>query len=70
MGIWTLVFGGTTPLGGLEAGTLSHYLGVRWAVTVGALVCALAACVVWWIVRQRPTTTPGSSPLDVRDNHD
>src|SRR5579862_6001804 len=54
MGIWTLVFGGTTPLGGLEAGTLSHYLGVRWAVTVGALVCALAACVVWWIVRQRP----------------
>jgi MFS family permease len=69
MGIWTLVFGGTTPLGGLEAGTLSHYLGVRWAVTVGALVCALAACVVWWIVRQRPITTPDSSPVGVRDSH-
>ncbi|HSU54572.1 MAG TPA: MFS transporter [Candidatus Dormibacteraeota bacterium] len=68
MGIWTLVFGGTTPLGGLEAGTLSHYLGVRWAVTVGALVCAVAACVVWWIVRQRPLTSPESSGLDVRDN--
>lgn len=58
MGIWTLVFGGTTPLGGLEAGMVSHYLGVRWAVTIGALVCALAALVVWLIVRQRPSQTP------------
>ncbi len=55
MGIWTLVFGGTTPLGGLEAGTLSHYLGVRWAVTIGAIVCAAAGLVVWLIVRQRPS---------------
>lgn len=55
MGIWTLVFGGTTPLGGLEAGIVSHYLGVRWAVTIGAVVCALAALVVWGIVRKRPT---------------
>jgi MFS family permease len=53
MGIWTLVFGGTTPLGGLEAGTLSHYLGVRWAVTIGAIICALAALLVSRIVRQR-----------------
>lgn len=53
MGIWTLVFGGTTPLGGLEAGTVSHYLGVRWAVTLGAVICALAAFVVWLIVRQK-----------------
>jgi MFS family permease len=57
MGIWTLVFGGTTPFGGLEAGTVSHYLGVRWAVTLGAIVCGLAALVVSWIVRQRPQET-------------
>ena len=54
MGIWALVFGGMTPIGGLEAGTLSHYLGVRWAVALGALVCALAALVVWLNIRQRP----------------
>jgi MFS family permease len=42
MGIWALVFGGMTPIGGLEAGTLSNYLGVRWAVATGAIVCALA----------------------------
>ena len=52
MGIWTLVFGGMTPLGGLAAGTLSHYFGVRWALAVGATVCALAALVVWIIARQ------------------
>lgn len=55
MGIWTLVFGGTTPFGGLEAGTLSHYLGVRSALTIGAVVCALAALVAWLIIRQRST---------------
>lgn len=54
MGIWALVFGGMTPIGGLEAGTLSHFLGVRWAVAIGALVCALAALLVWLIVRNRP----------------
>jgi len=53
MGIWTLVFGGTTPIGGLEAGTVSHYFGVRWAVSLGAFICALAALVVWFMVRQR-----------------
>jgi MFS family permease len=52
MGIWTLVFGGMTPLGGLEAGMLSHYLGVRWTMAIGALMCAVAALVVWLIVRR------------------
>jgi MFS family permease len=52
MGIWALVFGGMTPLGGLAVGTLSHYLGVRWAIAIGALVCAGAALVVWIVVRR------------------
>ena len=57
MGIWTLVFGGTTPLGGLEAGFVSHHLGVRWTVTLGAAICALAALVVWLVIRQRDQRT-------------
>src|SRR6266567_3413156 len=61
MGIWTLVFGGMTPLGGLEAGALSHFLGVRWTMAIGALVCALAALVVWFIIR-RMTATEQSPP--------
>jgi predicted MFS family arabinose efflux permease len=53
MGIWALVFGGMMPVGGLEAGSLSHWLGVRWTVAIGAVVCALAALVTWAIVRTR-----------------
>lgn len=62
MGIWTLVFGGVTPIGGIEAGVLSHYLGVRWAVASGAMVCALAALVAWLHVRQLPPSSRTQEP--------
>jgi len=52
MGIWALVFGGMMPLGGLEAGTCSNWLGIRGAIAFGAIVCAIAALVVWFIVRR------------------
>jgi MFS family permease len=58
MGIWALVFGGMMPLGGLEAGTLSHWLGaqgVPWTIAIGALVCGSAALVTWLKVRRYPT---------------
>jgi len=57
MGIWALIFGAMTPLGGLEAGMLSHYLGLRWAIALGAIVCALAALFVWLIVRRMHQST-------------
>lgn len=66
MGIWALVFGGMTPIGGLEAGTLSHYFGVRWAVALGAVVCAGAALVVWLIVRQRPSSSAGADAREAK----
>jgi hypothetical protein len=53
MGIWALVFGGMMPIGGLEAGSLSHLLGVRWTVAIGAVVCALTALVTWLVVKGR-----------------
>jgi MFS family permease len=55
MGIWALVFGGMMPVGGLEAGSLSHWLGVPWTIAIGALMCAAAALVTWIIVRGRKT---------------
>ena len=54
MGIWALVFGGMMPLGGLEAGILSHWLGVSRAIAVGAIVCGGAALATWWFVRRTP----------------
>jgi predicted MFS family arabinose efflux permease len=53
MSIWALVFGGMMPVGGLEAGAVSHWLGVRWTVAIGAVVCALAALVTWLVVQGR-----------------
>src|ERR1039458_8249563 len=54
MGIWALVFGGMMPVGGLEAGGLSHWLGVPWAVAIGAVVCGSAALVTWLFGRRNP----------------
>ena len=54
MGIWALVFGGMMPVGGMEAGTLSHWLGVPAAVAIGAVVCGSAALVTWLFVRRSP----------------
>jgi MFS family permease len=59
MGIWALIFGGMTPIGGLVAGTLAHYFGVPAAMSVGAVICALAALVVWKIIRKRDAVARG-----------
>jgi predicted MFS family arabinose efflux permease len=56
MGIWALVFGGMMPVGGMEAGVLSHWLGVPWAVAIGAVVCGAAALVTWLFARRNPPT--------------
>lgn len=61
MGIWALVFGGMTPLGSLQAGTISQHLGVLATIKIGAAVCALAGVVTWLATRKAPLT-PRSPP--------
>ena len=53
IGIWALVFGGMTPLGGLESGWLSHAVGVPWTVATGAIICAAAGLLMWWQGQRR-----------------
>ena len=62
MGIWALVFGGMMPLGGLEAGALSHWFGVPITIAVGALVCGLAALLTWLAVRKTSDHYPAAEP--------
>jgi MFS family permease len=57
MGIWALVFGGMMPVGGLEAGTLSQWVGVPWTVAAGAVICGAAALVMWLLVRRSPPSS-------------
>ncbi len=54
MGIWTLMFGGMMPVGGLAAGVLSHWLGVPLTVAIGGATCGMAALVTCWLVRRSP----------------
>ena len=58
MGIWAVIFGGMMPIGSLEAGILSHWIGVRWTVAIGAIVCGGAALGTWIAVRRTPLTAP------------
>lgn len=53
MGIWSLVFGTAVPLGGLQAGFLGHWIGIRWTIAAGAFICGLAALVTLFVVRRR-----------------
>jgi predicted MFS family arabinose efflux permease len=62
MGIWALVFGGMMPIGGLESGLLSQAVGVPWTITLGALTCAGAGLVTWWVVRRNPPTPVEAHP--------
>ena len=63
MGIWALVFGGMMPVGGMEAGAASHWLGVPAAVGLGAGVCGAAALVTWVYVRLNPDNrSPATGP--------
>ena len=62
MGIWTLVFGGMTPIGGLESGLLSHAIGVPWTISIGALICAGAGVVTWLSVRRGEPNPAGQKP--------
>jgi MFS family permease len=58
MGIWALIFGGMMPVGGMEAGALSHWFGVPWTIATGALVCGIAALLTWVAVqRHRPASS-------------
>lgn len=44
MGIYSLTFTGTSPLGSLQAGMLADQFGAPVAVRVGAVACLLTAC--------------------------
>ncbi len=55
MGLWALVFAGSTPLGNVQAGALAQYLSAPIAVVIGAgltLVATVGAMVGWARLRR------------------
>ncbi|MCA1660389.1 MAG: MFS transporter, partial [Verrucomicrobiaceae bacterium] len=53
MGVWSLIFGAMIPLGSLEAGAVAHWLGTRYALAFGAIICAIAGLVALIAIRRR-----------------
>jgi MFS family permease len=53
MGVWSLIFGAMIPLGSLEAGAVAHWLGAPFALTLGAIVCAISGLITLFVIRRR-----------------
>jgi len=52
MGIYSFVFVGMAPLGGLQAGWVAEHLGAPAAVSIGGVVSAAAVAAAGWRVRE------------------
>jgi len=66
MSVYTTVFAGSTPIGGLIAGSLASTLGTPAAIGLGGAASALAALIAAaWLIRHRddPPTAP-AAPTD------
>jgi MFS family permease len=62
MGVYTLVFLGSTPIGSLLAGTVAaHFHSVSLALGGGSALSLLAIAVVWW---RRPAARALAEPSD------
>ncbi len=63
MSIYMLLFGGTTPLGGLLIGSLAEHQGIRRAQVEVALICTLGVLLsLLYVRRQRARLAPDAAP--------
>lgn len=62
MSLYTLLFLGTTPIGGLVTGFLAEQWGIQWALGIEAFICG--AGVLAAMAHQRRTMGPMGPPLE------
>jgi MFS family permease len=65
MGIWTIFFGGSLPIGSITAGVAGQYIGLSMTVKIGSLVClssALAASLLLSKIRRSNAEKNNSLP--------
>ncbi|MFN8538867.1 MAG: MFS transporter [Thermomicrobiales bacterium] len=64
LSIYMLLFGGTTPLGGLIIGSLAERQGIQRAQIEVAFICVLGVVLgVWYAYRQRMRLEPDAPPV-------
>jgi MFS family permease len=65
MGLWMLLFAGSTPFGGYLTGFMSEHLGVQTAIGINATVCGIGVAVglLYYATHRREiTTAQGATP--------
>jgi MFS family permease len=53
MGVWSLIFGAMIPIGSPESGAVADWLGTRYSLAFGAIICAIAGLVALIAIRRR-----------------
>ena len=63
MSLYTLLFLGSTPIGGLVTGVLAEHFGIQWTIAAEAAVCAagVVAAAVYWLEVVAPRGHAGSA---------
>ncbi|HEX2172790.1 MAG TPA: MFS transporter, partial [Dehalococcoidia bacterium] len=46
MSLYVLVFGGSTPIGGIFTGALADRIGIQWTLGLEAAICGLAVAAI------------------------
>jgi predicted MFS family arabinose efflux permease len=58
MGVYSVIFTGSTPVGALLIGLVDQELGARWGFVVGAVPTLIAAAVLGVVLLRRDGTGP------------
>jgi len=62
MSIYTLLFMGTTPIGGLFTGFLAEHLGIQWTLGIEASICGLGVAAGLLYYQRTRRAAPSSQP--------
>ena len=65
MGIWSLIFGGTAPIGNIYVGAAAEYIKIPATLAISAIVCTLAAIVL--SIFLQPKETEASEMTEIPD---
>jgi MFS family permease len=65
MALYSILFLGSTPIGGPLSGWLAEQYGTRWSLMMGAVAAAISGIVCLAALRRRESTAP-AAPVDSR----
>jgi MFS family permease len=65
MSVYTTVFVGSTPIGGLLMGWIASRFGVEVSLALGGFVCVVLGVIAFWWLRRIPATAPRRTSVPV-----